>query len=265
LSKNFQHNDTKKDKILKMLLDKNHHSAREIARAVGTTEGNVFKEKSKLKAQGVLTDQSFSVFSHSIGDETLTLARAEARTLTRPDPGTLTDIPPLGQEDLKKMYVEFQKGKTPVEVIASNGFNPMLVEYEYNRFCRMNGLNLNSLAHELIEVLKASNKGSSPFLYQEIEQERITSNTDIKELFEFASTSSYSDGQLSIIKKMNNGDPVVTFRPFVCSICRKPMRGAMIEPESEIGRKLLNSIGVGAVHDDCVRGFASKQDSNTYQ
>jgi biotin operon repressor len=69
LSKNFQ-NDTKKDKILKMLLDKKKHSAKVIARTVGTTEGNVFKEKSRLKAQGVLTDQSFSVFSHSVGDET---------------------------------------------------------------------------------------------------------------------------------------------------------------------------------------------------
>jgi hypothetical protein len=262
-----QSSGTKKDRILKLLLDKeNKYSTRDIARIAETTEGNVFKEKSKLRSAGILTDQSLSVFSHSVGDETLTLARAEARTLVnQPGLGSLTEIPPLRQEDLKKMYVEFQKGKTPVEVIAANGFNPMLVEYEFNRFCRMNGLNLNSLARELIEVLKARNNGSSPLLYQEIEQERVTCNTDIKELFEFASTSSYSEGQLSIIKQMKNGDPVVTFRPFVCSICRKPMRGAMFEPESEIGRKLVNSIGAGAVHDDCVREFTSKQDSNTYQ
>ena len=142
--------------IEKMLLDNdNKYSAREIAGTVGTTEGNVFKEKSRLKATGILTDQRFSVFSRSVGDETLTLARAEARTLvTRPDLGPLTDIPPLGQEDLKKMYSEFQNGNTPVEVIAANGFNPMLVEHEYNRFCRMNGLNLRTLPHELVEVLK---------------------------------------------------------------------------------------------------------------
>jgi hypothetical protein len=147
--------------IEKMLLDNdNKYSAREIARTVGTTEGNVFKEKSKLKATGILTDKRLSVFSHSVGDETLTLARAEAKTLvTRPDLGPLTDIPPLGQEDLKKMYSEFQNGKTPVEVIAANGFNPMLVEHEYNRFCRMNGLNLRSLAHELVDVLKTTNNG----------------------------------------------------------------------------------------------------------
>ena len=245
---------------MKMLLDNdNKYSAREIARTVGTTEGNVFKEKSKLKSTGILTDKRLSVFSHSVGDETLTLARAEARTLvTRPDLGPLTDIPPLGQEDLKKMYNEFQNGKTPVEVIAANGFSPVLVEHEFNRFCRMNGLNLKSLAHELIEVLKSSNKESSTLLLQEIEKDSITCNDDITELVEFASTSSYSGGQLSVIKRMKNGDSIVTFRPFVCSICRKPMKGALIEPESEIGRKLLQSIGSGAVHDNCISGFPLK-------
>ena len=46
-----------------------------------------------------------------------------------------------------------------------------------------------------------------------------------------------------------------SFNPFVCSICRKPMRGAIIEPESEIGRKLLQSIGSGAMHDKLYQWF----------
>ena len=246
--------------ILKMLRDsENKYSAKDIARIVGTTEGNVFKEKSRLKAEGVLTDQSLSVFSHSVGDETLTLARAEARTLvTRPDLGTLTDIPPLGQEDLKKMYGDFRNGKTPVEVIAENGFSPVLVEHEFNRFCRMNGLNLKTLAHEIIEVLKSRDKESSTLFLHEIAKESITCNSEITELVEFASTSSYSGGQLSMIRQMKNGDSIATFRPFFCSVCRKPMKGALIEPESEIGRKLLLSIGTGAVHDNCIYGFTSK-------
>jgi hypothetical protein len=72
-----RYNNTKKEMIAKMLLDNdNKYSAREIARRVGTTEGNVFKEKSRLRATGVLSDQRLSFFSHSVGDETLTLARA---------------------------------------------------------------------------------------------------------------------------------------------------------------------------------------------
>jgi hypothetical protein len=36
------------------------------------------------------------------------------------------------------------------------------------------------------------------------------------------------------------------------------MKGALIEPESEIGRKLFQLIGTGAVHDNCNMGFPSK-------
>ena len=50
-----------------------------------------------------------------------------------------------------------------------------------------------------------------------------------------------------MIEHMRKGDSIGEFDPFVCSICRKPMRGAVIEPESEIGRKLLQSIGSGVI------------------
>jgi hypothetical protein len=252
-----QRTGTKKEKIAKMLLDNsNKYSAKEIARVVGTTEGNVFKEKSNLK--GILTDKRLSVFSHSVGDETLTLARAEARTLVpRADLGTLTDIPPLGQEGLMRMYGEFQEGKTPVDVIVANGFNPMLVEYEYNRFSRMNRLNLGSLAHELVDVLRRADIGISAPLLQKIEQEGITCNDDIGELVEFASTSSYSMGEISVVERMKRGDSIGDFKPLICSICQKPMRGAVIDAGSEIGRKLLQSIGSGVAHDDCHFGLIS--------
>lgn len=242
--------------IAKMLLDNdNKYSAREIARSVGTTEGNVFKEKSRLKATGVLSDQRLSFFSHSVGDETLTLARAEAKTLvTRPDFAPLTEIPPLKPEDLKKLYVEFQNGMTPVQVIAGNGFNPMLVEHEHNRFCRMNGLDLKPLVHELIEAFNLDkNELSDPHIQKTV-RDGITSNDDIRKLIEIISNSSYSKGELSVIERMRNGDSVGTFKPLTCSMCRVPMRGAMIEPDSEIGRKVHESIGPGAVHDKCIKG-----------
>ena len=239
-----------------MLLDNdNKYSAREIARSVGTTEGNVFKEKSRLKAAGVLSDQRLSFFSHSVGDETLTLARAEAKTwVSRPDSTPLTDIPPLKPEDLKKLYVGFQNGMTPVQVIAGNGFNPMLVEYEYGRFSRMNGLNLKSLVHELIKAFALSNDVLSEPPIQKAVRYGITSNDDIKKLIEIISNSSYSKGELSVIERMRKGDSVETFKPLTCSMCRVPMRGAMIEPDSEIGRKVHESIGSGAVHDKCNKG-----------
>jgi hypothetical protein len=242
-----------------MLLENDStYSTREIARTVGTTEGNVFKEKSKLKAAGILTDQRLSILSHSVGEETLTLARAEARTLvTRSLDGPLTDLPPLSQEDLKRMYGEFRNGRTPVEVIAENGFNPILVEHEYSRFCRMNSLNLGSLIHELGNEYQLGAEVSE-LLSQKIKQDGALSNDDIKKMISYISNISYAKGELSVIDRMRNGDSVGTFKPFVCSICNRTMRGAMIEHESEIGRKIHESIGPGAVHDSCNRGIVPK-------
>ena len=239
-----------------MLLDNDkRYSAREIARTVGTSEGNVFKEKSRLKATGILTDQKLSVLSHSIGEETLTLASAESRTLvTRYDDGHLTDLPPLNQEDLKKMYGEFRNGRNPVEVIAENGFSPKLVEYEFGRYCRMNHLNLGTLVYELIKGFNLDTHQSEP-LIQKIERDGIISDDDIKKWFELVSSSSYSKGELSVIERMMNGDSVGKFKPLTCSICHTTMKGAMIDNESEIGRKIRDSIGTGAVHDKCIHGF----------
>lgn len=244
--------------IANMLLDNvNKYSTREIARTVGTTEGNVFKEKSRLKATGVLTDQRLSVFSHSVGEETLTLASAETKTLvTHYGDRPLTDLPPLNQEDLKRMYGKFQNGRTPVEVIAENGFNPRLVEYEYSRFSRMNRLNFGTLVHELVKEFNLDTQVSNP-LFQKIERDGIISNDDLMKLFELVSSSSYSKGELSVIERMRNGDSVGTFKPFTCSICHTTMRGAMIDMESEIGRKILESIGPGAVHNNCIHGFTA--------
>ena len=122
----------------------------------------------------------------------------------------------------------------------------------------MNGLNLRSLAQELVEALKTTNNSLSTPLLQKLMQDGITRNDDIRELVEFASLYSYSGGELSVIEHIRKGDSIVEFKPFVCSICRKPMAGAMIDHESEIGRKLLESIGSGVVHDKCNVGLTSR-------
>ena len=94
----------------------------------------------------------------------------------------------------------------------------------------------------------------SKLLLQKIDQDGITSNSDIKELVKFAADSSFSGGVLSVIRCMRNGESIDTFKPFSCLICGKSIRGALIEHESEIGRKLAQSIRSGAVHDTCISG-----------
>jgi hypothetical protein len=151
--------ETKKERIAKLLLDNNKkYSAREIARIVRTTEGNVFKEKSNLKTTGALLDKDVAVLSQSNETDTLTLSHTEAKTsITLREYRSLTDIPPMNQDDIKKLYSAFKDGAAPVEIIAQSGFDPRLVELEFGRFQRLKGLVLTPLVREVIDRYGLSN------------------------------------------------------------------------------------------------------------
>ena len=126
----------------------------------------------------------------------------------------------------------------------------------------MSGLNLKSLGKKLIEELGLvkDDEEMEP-LKQKIEKGGITSNDDIGKSIDFLSKSAHHSGELSIINRMRGGESVGTFVPLKCSICQQPMRGALIEPGSEIGRKIIQAIGIGAVHDVCNRDPASNSKS----
>jgi hypothetical protein len=241
-------NATKKDMIAKILLDNSgKYSAREIAQMVGTTEANVFKEKSRLRATGLLTDERISVVSQSVGDETLTLARAEARTLiTRSDFGQLTDLPPLRGEDLKKLYTEFQDGFTPHEVIARNGFSPVLVEYEYNRYIRMRSLNLKSIGKRLVTNLFFPDDEGLNLQKQKIEKDGIASNDDIEIIIRLIKKS----GMLDVIERIRKGQYTSPCAPFRCSHCGEDMKGALYDPQGEIGEQYRRK-GLRPMHEYC--------------
>lgn len=243
---------TKRDLIAKIVLDPDSKlSAREIARSVGTTEGNVFKEKSRLRSTGILADRQVSIFSHSDGDDIVTLARAEAKTLvTQTDYRAMTDIPPLRQDDLKKLYAEFKSGKTPVEVIAENGFNPTLVEYEFKRFSRLNGFNPSSFLKDIVDKYNLIDDQAPGLILPKIQQNGFPSNADLMKMIEAVSALSISQGEVSLIERMRTGIPIGTFKPYLCAICHQPMIGLMFDERSEIGIKVRQAIG-NPVHDRC--------------
>lgn len=96
-------------------------------------------------------------------------------------------------------------------------------------------------------------------LMQKIEKGGITSNDDIGKSTDFLSKSAYHSGELSIINRMRRGELVDTFVPLKCPLCQQPMRGALIELGSEIGRKVMQALGTGAVYDICNRGPGQQQ------
>jgi hypothetical protein len=124
---------TKKERIHELISD-GGYTDEDIARIVGTTIPNVWKEKSTLRKSGVFV-------RHRVerSDRTLLVTSAAQGLYGTPKKTAsleyqeLLNIPPIDSEGMKKLYTNIIDGKKPNEIIAAHGFHPAVVETEYNR------------------------------------------------------------------------------------------------------------------------------------
>jgi hypothetical protein len=73
---------------------------------------------------------------------------SSARTNTRSntdDYARHLNILPVDSEGIKKLYTEFKNKKKPVDIIAEHGFPPDVVELEYKRFLKLQGIDIQRL------------------------------------------------------------------------------------------------------------------------
>ena len=152
---------SKKVRIHELLSD-GQYSDEDIARIVGTTVPNVWKEKSTLRKSGVLvrhrverSDKTLFVTSAAQG------VYATRRKAASQEYQELLNIPPIGPEGMKKLYTNIIEGKKPDEIIAAHGFHPAVVETEYHRSQKLHHDML--LKRIISEVLtwKTSDKGTA--------------------------------------------------------------------------------------------------------
>jgi hypothetical protein len=141
---------TKKQRIKELIADGNY-SASDVARMVGTSIANVWKEKSNLRRSNLVmgqkverSEKSFLVASsaHDIVRSNMSRTRGGKEEYRE-----LLDLPMITSEDLKILYRELCEGKKPDEIIAAHGFHPEVVEAEYRR---VNKLDSRSLLHRIV-------------------------------------------------------------------------------------------------------------------
>lgn len=158
---NLPKRSTSKRKLIRdMLASDKDSSADEIAKFVGTTPGNVWKEKSKLKADGVIRSQSGRRAEVSESKDETIIIPQDGRRRATPDIYNYNhhyrflNIRDLDEDGLKTLYTELKDGKKPVDIIAKHGFHPEVVEKEYQRFSRLNEHNIvGSFQKKIIESL----------------------------------------------------------------------------------------------------------------
>ena len=139
---------TKKEKIREMLSAVENYNTQEIAKFVDTTPAYVWKEKSKLKTEGLmLRSQRRKVQVSERKDEVIIIPE-DGRRRRSLDPYNysphyrLLNVRELDEEGLKTLYTEMKDGKKPADIIARYGFHPEVVEKEYQRFLRLNEHNI---------------------------------------------------------------------------------------------------------------------------
>jgi hypothetical protein len=243
---------TKRELIAKMLLDADSDfSVQQIAAKLGTTKGNVWKEKSILRSMGILEKHNMGVFSGTAEGDTIAVARSETKMLVQQTSyRSLTDLPPLDKEELKQLYIEFKCGKSPSDIIAENGFHPTLVEYEHKRFIRLNNLDIPRILRQLISKFSLKDDRTLIPVLQKIEKNGIPSTQEMEMVFDSVERSSYLEGEKSVIERMNTGEPIYPYTHFQCEICHQPIVGAMTNGGTEIGRNIRQVLW-RPVHSEC--------------
>ena len=211
---------TSKREKIRQLLSEGNHSAKDIARIVGTTEAYVWKEKSNLKTAGFLIQRDTEVISKT--------SQLKIYTNNR-----LLNLPELDQGGVRKLYHEFRLGKRPAEVIAEYGFHPELVESEYQRFLRLEEHDIESLQNKFFLHFKEDLQSTSDFTIKSfLEKYRTNGKLTIAEFINFTKgllAERYRFGKISAILGLVNGELPDGWKAVLCMNCNKPIIGCMTD------------------------------------
>jgi biotin operon repressor len=208
---------TKRDKIHR-LLSEGHHSAKDIARIVGTTEQYVWKEKSKLKTAGFMIQRDTQIISRS----------SQVNIYNN---NSLLNVPRLDADGLRKLYGELLTGKKPQEIIAENGFHPELVERENQRFQRLVQNDVDSLQNRLFrhiqEDLRNTNNLTIKSLFEKYTKDGKLTIEEFIHLTQLLLEERYRLGKISAMGDLVNGNLPEGWEAELCLNCNKPIRGCI--------------------------------------
>lgn len=167
-------------------------SPQAIVDEVDTTREYVYKERVKLKADGLLvTHQSLSISSSQKKREKgypQNNVEGNMRLNESMSKGGLEnhasyyEIPPIDREGVKAMYQAFKNKENAADVIAKDGVNPVIAQMEYERYLDIACRNPHDLQSEIISKI---DKAPGPIqLIIEKSKTKLLSNHDLLKLID---------------------------------------------------------------------------------
>jgi hypothetical protein len=202
----------------------------------------VYKEKGKLKKEGLLvTQQSLSmsdgqhditVFTDKISlQEDKSIAGYTRSNLSGYETGEY-DIPPLGEEKLKLMYSAFDNNKGPIYATAELGVHPGISQREHLRFLNMKSRDPVEFQKQIVSMIIDPSAQVQSIIDKS--QKQLLSNMELIELINFK-IESYAQWYLkNAVNNPNYNIPFGIQRP-ACSVCHTPQEGVIYNVNTEKG------------------------------
>jgi transposase len=231
----------KRDKILE-LSSSGNHSNQEIARLVGTTVANVWKEKSKLRStRSLMKRRIVEQSTKKMRDETIMVSTEELRKRDNTHYEYM-NITALDKDGLMELYKEFNRGKKPCDIIADHGFHPEVVEKEYNRFLQLNERDIDSLQKAYIPGIykyPIQPLGEAEDLFSKYKTNGYLNNSEFIRLLELKSNYDLYHGIRLV--GFNKIVSPYGYRAIRCTNCDKPVPEVVVNIDTDIGREVLES------------------------
>lgn len=228
--------NTKRQRIRDLILSE--AKIEDIVDEVKTTKEYVYKERGKLKQEGLLvTHQSLSI---SNGQRELTIVKndpqlGENENLDGPmTPYRISDydIPPLDKKGLMLMYDAFEQQKTPAYVTAKYGIHPEISQKEFERFLKMKSRD----PYVLQDMLAAGISNASPEIHSIVNKSSSTLLTN-DEIMSIINSKMWNYAYSYTRDVVMN--PAINIYPglerVTCRICHKQQAGVIYNRNTTAG------------------------------
>ena len=246
---------TKAQQIRDLILAK--ATTKQIVEKVGTTEEYVYKERGKLRKDGLLPTHQSLTISDGINDVTLVKDQNNVERYHIEQTSSINneegrtgryDIPALDKNSLMSMYTAFEDNNGPGYVTAQFGIHPEISQREYQRYLTMSSRDPFDLQSRITsgivgaprEIQAIVDKSNDNLLTNDeivtVNNFRMYKNAD------FYVKKIISDPNIQLISGLGR---------FVCSSCHMAQAGVIFDRITEAGSFTEKYLGIGHVCPTC--------------
>ena len=237
---------SKRELIRDLILAK--ATTEDIVDQVKTTKEYVYKERGKLKQEGLLvTHQSLSI---SNGQSEITVVKDQPHVVENVGhdvPVIINrineyNIPPLDKESLMLMYEAFEH-QTPAYVTAKHGIHPEITQKEFERYLKMNSRDPYILQDRLITTGIANATGQFQSLIDKSSTTLLT-NDEIMSIFDHKMFNHACSFTRNVVMKPAHYLPQGLER-VRCKTCKEQQAGVIYDRNTTVGsyaQNVLNSM-----------------------